>query len=186
MAKQHGWTVSEYESADGVELECRYYDFKGVVSLTQGSDIHSVKGKGMVRSRYVLISTTCQDKRKVDALIVGNEIVSGFEKTFSYIGAAFVGVLGLMIQVVVLRVISLEVTAGCFIAGFFLGGLFGYLMGDRIAAYRNRNQTVTTFDGQVDMGVARADWSDFIKSIIEPVDTFALEVESKPSTATIL
>lgn len=186
MSESNGWLLYEHDAGDSLNHEYYFGDFKGTISLKRGVDLESVRGAGMVRTPYVLVSLTCQDSRKVNAQVAETQVVQRFEKVFSLIGSAVVGVLGLFVQIAVLRVISFEVTAGCFFVGFFLGGLIGYLLGEPISNYLGRGSRVKTEADHVDLGVARAEWSDFIEAMIEPVEAFSQAVERRPSTATII
>lgn len=187
LSSAHGWSLLEEADGDeGMIVECAYSDFRGTIELRAGADLMSVRGEGMLRTLYVLISLTCQDKRKVDAEIAEAKVEQGFEKVGSFIGAGVALILSLMFQVGFFRLVSLRVTAVFVFIGFFAGGMFGYLMGDQIADFLGRKSRVKTFDDQVDLGVARADWSDFIESVIEPIDAFAQSAEAVPSKSIVL
>lgn len=186
MPDTHGWVVDESQNEDGVEVEYFYGGFKGLIALRSGIDVNSIKGEGMVRSKFVLISLTCQDKRRVDAEQAEAEVVEGFEKTCSFIGAGLSLVLILIAQVSFIGVFSLRMTVLAVFVGFFFGGLVGYLMGDQISTLLGRKNRVVTFDDEVDLGVARADWSAFIDSMVEPIEVFSDATESVRSTATVL
>ncbi|MGJ8641619.1 MAG: hypothetical protein ACSHYA_19665 [Opitutaceae bacterium] len=187
MPQANGWRIVDHGSGDdSLNREYFFGDFKGALTVDVGVDVKNVRGEGMVRCPYVLVSATCQDKRKVDAQVAEAEVVQSFEKTFSVIGSAVVGVLCLIVQISVLRVVSLKLTAVCFIVGFFLGGLVGFMIGEPISAFFGRKATLKTEDDHVGLGVARAEWSDFIDSIIDPIDTFSAQVEATPSSVIII
>lgn len=186
MPESNGWSVTRHHTDDILEHEYSYGDFKGLIAVSHGIDVKSVQGEGMVRSPYVMVSATCQDKRKVESQVAKAEVVQGFEKVFSVIGAGVLGILGLFVQIAILRVISWEVTIGGFVVGFFLGGLTGYLLGDPISTYLGRNSNVKTEDDHIDLGVAREEWGRFIDSIIEPIDDFSALSEATPSVPTII
>ena len=186
MPESNGWSVSCRDTDDTLEHEYTFADFKGLIAFSHGVDLKSVQGEGMVRSPYVMISATCQDKRKVESQVAKAEVVQGFEKVFSVIGAAVLGILGLFVQITVLRVISWEVTIGCFIVGFFLGGLTGFMLGDPIRAFLGCKSNVKTEDDHIDLGVAREEWSHFIDSIVEPIENFSALAESTPSSPMII
>ncbi len=187
MSESNGWTVHDsHEGDDLLNQEYGYGDFKGTLSVSSGVDLTSVRGEGMLRSPYLMISVTSQDKRKVDSQLAETEIVQGFEKIFSIIGSIAVGLVGVFFQVEILDVIFLEVTFGCFVVGFFLGGFIGYMFGEPISAFLTSKSKVKTEDDHVDLGVARGEWSYFIDSIIEPIEVFSKLVEETPSSVTII
>ncbi|GHB92533.1 hypothetical protein [Cerasicoccus arenae] len=179
LLPEHGWQFVQTGpcavQAKNATLSCNAQFRQDVDVLSSGE-----------RFRYIQISLSSMNHRRMEADIAEVSVTKGFEKTFGLIGAAVIGVLGFIGQALLIQRVNLLLTAGLFIIGWLGGGLVGYMLGSGLGSQVKKQKGNMSFDDEVDLGVAKADWEQYVDAMIAPIDTFCRKHESRPSQATIV
>lgn len=184
----HGWRITE--TGDG-QLEAINATLTCKVQFRLDSDM----GADGVRFQYVQTALTSMNHRRAEADAAEVATTQGFQKTFAWIGAAVIGVPCFIISMILASVVRsasvsmrmvLVITGVGLLVGWLGGGLIGYMMGSGLGGQIRQQKAKMTFDDEVDLGVARADWEQFVDAAIGPIEEFARTVESRPSAATIV